>query len=74
MGLVVSMTGYGRGEARGARTVLIAEVTRQRHRAPPAERRVGAGHLRRDARGTARQSRRRPGGVGLDCGMENPKR
>lgn len=32
MGLVVSMTGYGRGEARGARTVLIAEVRSVNHR------------------------------------------
>jgi hypothetical protein len=49
-------------------------VTRQRQGAPPAETRVGAGHRRCDARGTVRQSRRRPGGVGLDCGMENPNR
>ena len=32
MGLVVSMTGYGRGEARGARAVLIAEVRSVNHR------------------------------------------
>jgi uncharacterized protein (TIGR00255 family) len=32
MGLVVSMTGYGRGEARGARTVLIAEARSVNHR------------------------------------------
>jgi len=32
MGLVVSMTGYGRGEARGARTALIAEARSLNHR------------------------------------------
>jgi uncharacterized protein (TIGR00255 family) len=32
MGLVVSMTGYGRGEARGARITLIAEVRSVNHR------------------------------------------
>ena len=32
MGLVVSMTGYGRGEARGARTVLVAEARSLNHR------------------------------------------
>jgi uncharacterized protein (TIGR00255 family) len=32
MGLVVSMTGYGRGEARGARIALIAEARSLNHR------------------------------------------
>ena len=32
MGLVVSMTGYGRGEARGMRTVLVAEARSLNHR------------------------------------------
>jgi len=32
MGLVVSMTGYGRGEARGVRTVLVAEARSLNHR------------------------------------------
>jgi len=32
MGVVVSMTGYGRGEARGARTVLVAEARSLNHR------------------------------------------
>ena len=32
MGLVVSMTGYGRGEARGARITLIAEARSLNHR------------------------------------------
>ena len=32
MGLVVSMTGYGRGEARGARVALIAEARSLNHR------------------------------------------
>ena len=32
MGLVVSMTGYGRGEARGAHTVLVAEARSLNHR------------------------------------------
>jgi uncharacterized protein (TIGR00255 family) len=32
MGLVVSMTGYGRAEARGARSVLLAEVRSVNHR------------------------------------------
>jgi uncharacterized protein (TIGR00255 family) len=32
MGLVVSMTGYGRGEARGARSVLVAEARSLNHR------------------------------------------
>jgi uncharacterized protein (TIGR00255 family) len=32
MGLVVSMTGYGRAEARGARTILIAEARSLNHR------------------------------------------
>jgi uncharacterized protein (TIGR00255 family) len=32
MGLVVSMTGYGRGEARGARTVVVAEARSLNHR------------------------------------------
>ena len=32
MGLVVSMTGYGRGEARGARAVLVAEARSLNHR------------------------------------------
>jgi uncharacterized protein (TIGR00255 family) len=32
MGLVVSMTGYGRGEARGARSALVAEARSLNHR------------------------------------------
>lgn len=32
MGLVVSMTGYGRGEARGARVALVAEARSLNHR------------------------------------------
>jgi uncharacterized protein (TIGR00255 family) len=32
MGLVVSMTGYGRGEARGARVTLVAEARSLNHR------------------------------------------
>jgi uncharacterized protein (TIGR00255 family) len=32
MGLVVSMTGYGRGEARGARTIVVAEARSLNHR------------------------------------------
>jgi uncharacterized protein (TIGR00255 family) len=32
MGVIVSMTGYGRGEARGARTVLVAEARSLNHR------------------------------------------
>ena len=32
MGLVLSMTGYGRGEARGARTVVVAEARSLNHR------------------------------------------
>src|SRR5262245_56622425 len=32
MGLVVSMTGYGRGEARGTRVALVAEARSLNHR------------------------------------------